>query len=85
MKVKIFVSVVRLQTNEPPALETEINAWLALNTEITVHSVNLTRLEQTLVCVLSYYEGRVNLTLRSAAFNIPFEEEIDDEDESANN
>ncbi len=79
MKVKIFAADVRLKTNDLPTLETEINVWLASNPEITVYMVNLTRLEQSLVCVLSYYEEKVNLTLRSAAFNIPFEEEPEEE------
>jgi hypothetical protein len=79
MKVKIFASDVRRKDNDLGLLETEVNLWFAANPDITIASVSLTPLEQSLICVLSYYEpgqGRtVTFTLR-----VPDEDELDIED-----
>lgn len=86
MKVKIFASDVRKKDNDLPALESEINLWLVANPDITVSTVSLTPLEQSLVCVVSYYEPGQSRTF-TFTMRVPNEDEFDfqeeDDDESS--
>ena len=72
MKVKIFASDVRKKDNDLAMLETEINLWLAANPDITVYSVDLSPLDQSVVCVVSYYDDMPEF-MKPFTFSLPAE------------
>jgi len=76
MKVKIFASDVRKKDNDLSSLEAEINLWLAANPEINVSSVSLTPLEQSLICVVSYYDEGQGRTF-TFTMRVPQDDDLD--------
>ena len=80
MKVKIFASDVRRKDNDLSLLESEINLWLSANPEITVHTVILSPLEQSLVCVVTYLEEGQGRSF-TFAVKVPLEEEPEFDEE----
>lgn len=80
MRVKIFASDVRLKTNDLSALETEINLWLTANSQFIVYNVRLASLEQSMVCIVSYYENSAEIPFHRLTVQLR-EDDLDEEEE----